>query len=123
MKLRSGLVQVWFRLKFNSLELDSEVGRLVGFIHLQLLFLFTKILLGGLVSIKEVRKVDDGLMMVPSPEKFPETFLCEVQVSKCIKSLLVFLHRRKKLLYLTLICNYPGVCNVSWIVSVQNILS
>ena len=30
-KLRSGLVQVWFRLhlKFNSLELDSEVGRLV----------------------------------------------------------------------------------------------
>ena len=30
-KLRSGVVQVWFRLqlKFNSLELDSEVGRLV----------------------------------------------------------------------------------------------
>ena len=32
-KLRSGLVQVWFRLelRFNSLELDSEVGRLVSF--------------------------------------------------------------------------------------------
>ena len=30
-KLRSGLVRVWFSLlfKFNSLELDSEVGRLV----------------------------------------------------------------------------------------------
>ena len=30
-KLRSGLVHVWFSLqfKFNSLELDSEVGRLV----------------------------------------------------------------------------------------------
>ena len=30
-KLRSGLVQVWFTLqpKFNSFELDSEVGRLV----------------------------------------------------------------------------------------------
>ena len=29
---RSGLVQVWFSLqpKFNSFELDSEVGRLVG---------------------------------------------------------------------------------------------
>ena len=38
-KLRSGLVQVWsrsgpglvqYRLKFNSFELDSEVGRLVA---------------------------------------------------------------------------------------------
>ena len=30
-QVRSGLVQVWFRLqlKFNSLELDSEVGCLV----------------------------------------------------------------------------------------------
>ena len=29
---RSGLVQVWFsfQVKFNSLELDSEVGRLVN---------------------------------------------------------------------------------------------
>ena len=37
---RSGLVQVWFsiELKFNSFELDSEVGRLVLFI-----FLFPKI--------------------------------------------------------------------------------
>ena len=33
-KLRSGKVQVWFSLqpKFNSFELDSEVGRLVMFI-------------------------------------------------------------------------------------------
>ena len=31
LRSRSGLVQVWFRkeLKFNSFELDSEVGRLV----------------------------------------------------------------------------------------------
>ena len=30
--LRSGKVKVWFRLqlKFNSLELDSDVGQLVG---------------------------------------------------------------------------------------------
>ena len=28
-KLRSGLVQVRLQLKFNSLELDSEVGRVV----------------------------------------------------------------------------------------------
>ena len=33
---RSGLVQVWFSLqpKFNSFELDSEVGRLVKFWNL-----------------------------------------------------------------------------------------
>ena len=32
LRFRSGLVQVWFsiELKFNSFELDSEVGRLVG---------------------------------------------------------------------------------------------
>ena len=31
---RTGLVQVWFRLqlKFNSLELDSEVGQLVRYL-------------------------------------------------------------------------------------------
>ena len=31
LRSRSGLVQVWFsiKLKFNSFELDSEVGRLV----------------------------------------------------------------------------------------------
>ena len=33
LRSRSGLVQVWFclELKLNSLELDSEVGRLVHF--------------------------------------------------------------------------------------------
>ena len=32
LRSRSGLVQVWFslELKFNSLELDSEVGQLVS---------------------------------------------------------------------------------------------
>ena len=32
LRSRSGLVQVWFsiELKFNSFELDSEVGRLVS---------------------------------------------------------------------------------------------
>ena len=36
-RTRSGLVQVWFILqpKFNSFELDSEVGRLVQLIFLQ----------------------------------------------------------------------------------------
>ena len=35
LRFRSGLVQVWFRkeLKFNSFELDSEVGRLVITMH------------------------------------------------------------------------------------------
>ena len=35
LRSRSGLVQVWFstELKFNSFELDSEVGRLVIFYH------------------------------------------------------------------------------------------
>ena len=34
-RFRSGLVQVWFsfQVKFNSLELDSEVGRLVPVIN------------------------------------------------------------------------------------------
>ena len=34
LRSRSGLVQVWFsiELKFNSFELDSEVGRLVIFL-------------------------------------------------------------------------------------------
>ena len=36
LRSRSGLVQVWFslELKFNSLELDSEVGRLVSYLNL-----------------------------------------------------------------------------------------
>ena len=35
-RARSGLVQVWFSLhpKFNSFELDSEVGRLVTYLHM-----------------------------------------------------------------------------------------
>ena len=37
LRSRSGLVQVWFNieLKFNSFELDSEVGRLVFFFKCQ----------------------------------------------------------------------------------------
>ena len=46
---RSGLVQVWFsiELKFNSFELDSEVGRLVTLTVVAVMLLFCMVVFFG----------------------------------------------------------------------------